>query len=105
MSLIKLKPTVKVPKVVIIACALSNAAEILSLPDMLITSGNDSKHKTGSKHYSDEALDFRTKHLTKDQKHKLVAEVKRRLGKDYDVILESEGKVNEHLHIEWDPKS
>lgn len=101
MALIKLKPSVKVPKVVIIACAAINAANVLELDDMLVTSGNDSKHMDGSKHYEDKALDFRTKHLTKTAKHALLKEVKKRLGAGYDVILESEGKTNEHLHVEW----
>ena len=69
---------------------------------MLVTSGNDSKHKVGSLHFVDRALDFRTKHLSTAEKHQLVAAVKKRLGSDYDVILESEGKPNEHLHIEHD---
>ena len=100
MALIKLKGTVKVPKSLVIACAVVNSANILNLPDMLITSGNDSKHMPGSKHYLDEALDFRTKHLKKVDKHKLVTEVKKRLGLKYDVILEFEGGINEHLHVE-----
>lgn len=104
MSLIKFKMGVKVPKVVIIACALINAANQLDLDeDMLVTSGNDSIHSDRSKHYTDEALDFRTKHLSKSDKHKLVAAVKKRLGPNYDVILESEDLNNEHLHIEHDP--
>jgi hypothetical protein len=102
MSQIKLKPTVVVPKVVIIACAVVNAATALDLPDMLVTSGNDSGHMAGSRHYRDQALDFRTKHLTKAQKHALVDEVTRRLGDAYDVILEFEDGPNEHLHVEYD---
>lgn len=99
MALIKLKSTVVTPKVVIIACAVVNAANELGLPDMLITSGNDSTHMPGSKHYSDQALDFRTRHLTGPQKRELVEAVRRRLGRDYDMVLEAD-----HLHIESDPK-
>jgi hypothetical protein len=90
--------------VCIIAAAVVNAANVLGLPDMLVTSGNDSTHMKGSKHYSDEALDFRTKHLTPDQKYQLVAAVRKRLGNGYDVILESERRANEHLHIELDAR-
>jgi len=105
MSLIKIKNTAVVPQSLIIACAVVNAANVLRLPaDMLVTSGNDSRHRPGSKHYVDAALDFRTKHLTRDDKHKLVAAVKARLGRSYDVILEGEGTVNEHLHVEFDGK-
>ena len=104
MSLLKIKPGAQVPRTQIIAAAVVNAANSLDLDqDMVITSGNDSTHKTGSKHYTDAALDFRTKHLTATQKRALAATVKQRLGESYDVILEAFGGVNEHLHVEYDP--
>jgi hypothetical protein len=59
----------------------------------------------GSLHYKDRALDFRTKHLSAADKEALVTAVKRRLGTDYDVILENAGGTNEHLHVEYDPNS
>lgn len=103
MALLKFKPGVVVSRQAIIAAAVVNAANLLDIEqDIVVTSGNDSKHKKGSKHYSDEALDFRTKTLTKEQKHELTSAVRSRLGSDYDVILESEGKTNEHLHVEYD---
>lgn len=103
MALIRFKSTVRVPKVCIIEAAVINAANVLDLPDMLVTSGNDSAHMKGSKHYEDAALDFRTHHLTDEQKQGLKAVVKARLGSAYDVILESLGTPNEHLHVEHDP--
>ena len=106
MSLLKFKSTVIVPRTVIIAAALINAANVLGLTvDMLVTSGNDSTHMPGSAHYKDEALDFRTKHLTPESKHALVTQVKARLGSSFDIILEDENGPNEHLHCEYDPKS
>ena len=105
MALLKIQSSVQVSQQVIIAAATINAANVLKIPvDMLITSGNDKVHARGSKHYKNEALDFRTKHLTTESKHALVAAVKARLGRSYDVILEDEGGANEHLHIEYDPK-
>ena len=101
-SLLRLKNTVVVPKVVIIAAAVVNAANVLGLgQDMLITSGNDGKHMKKSKHYTNAALDFRTKHLQGNEKDDLRDEVKHRLGSTYDVILEDRGGLNEHLHVEW----
>lgn len=100
MSLLKFTATVKVPAVCIIAAAVVNAATTLDLPDMLVTSGNDSVHMPGSRHYRDQALDFRTKHLSPPDKVRLVTAVKRRLGRNYDVLLEQEGQPNEHLHVE-----
>ena len=100
MSLLKIKGGAVVSRQVIIAAAVVNAANSLDLStDMVITSGNDSRHLPGSKHYTDEALDFRTKTLTKTQQRALTDTVKRRLGRHYDVILESD-----HLHIEYDPE-
>ena len=104
MALLKIKSTAVVPKVCVIAAAVINAANILRLKqDMLITSGNDGIHMARSFHYKDRALDFRTKHLSIANKKALVTAVKRRLGRDYDVILENAGGTNEHLHVEYDP--
>ena len=104
-SLLKIKNTVVTPKVVIIAAAVINAANTLGIgQDMLITSANDGKHMKRSKHYTNAALDFRTKHLTSQEKDDLVKEVKRQLGAQYDIILEHRGGINEHLHVEFDPK-
>jgi hypothetical protein len=105
MSLLKFQAGVQVPWVCYIAAATVNAANVLGLKvDMLVTSGNDKVHARGSKHYTDEALDFRTKHLKSADKLALRNAVKQRLGREFDVILEDEGGNNEHLHVEHDPK-
>ena len=64
---------------------------------MTITSGNDSIHKQGSKHYSNEAIDIRSKDMVNpiDVKN----EIKKTLGADFDVIYEGD-----HIHVEFDPK-
>lgn len=104
MAFLKFKTGVVVSRQAILAAAIINAANQLGLPqDITITSGNDSTHMKGSRHYTDEALDVRTKNLSSAIKHSLLDTVKKRLGKDYDVILESEGKTNEHMHVEYDP--
>ncbi len=104
-ALLKFKDSVHVPRTVLIAIAAINAANALKFEgEMWITSGNDSIHMQGSKHYSDEALDFRTHQLPTAQKHAWKDEIARRLGKGYDLLLEDENGSNEHLHVEWDPK-
>ena len=101
--MIKLKSTVKHANLVILAAA-ANAWEMLQLPgDLWVTSGNDSKHMAGSKHFSNEALDFRTKSLSTDQKHNWKEAIQARLGSKYQCILEFENQANEHLHCEYDP--
>lgn len=69
----------------------------------VITSANDSNHSKGSLHYSDSAIDIRTKILSETQKDFVLSEVRTRLNDNYDVLLENRGTDNEHLHIEWDP--
>jgi hypothetical protein len=74
--------------------------------DCVITSANDGEHMEGSLHYKDLAIDIRTKNLPSHTvKVLILAELKHILGSDYDVLLESTGLENEHMHIEWDPKN
>jgi len=72
--------------------------------DTVITAVSNGAHKEGSRHYSGEALDIRTKHAAGMQKN-ITLLVKQRLDPlGFDVILEDLGKDNEHLHVEYDPK-
>lgn len=104
-SYLKINPDVEVEKQVVIAAIVINSANWLGFSvDMVVTSGYEGSHNSNSLHYKGRALDFRTKSLTHRQKHDLVAEVRRRGGPDYDVILEDEGELDEHLHVEYDPK-
>lgn len=71
--------------------------------DVTITSANDSKHSKASKHYIDEAFDLRTNTLTKDQKYKLLADLKDALYKPdrrFYAILEADGTPNQHIHVQ-----
>ena len=102
--MIKLLANVRVPKSAVIMAAVANAAETLGFLTTTVTSGNDSLHMVGSKHYSDEALDFRTHDLTRANAEKLCAVALLRLGAGYQGFVENPGTPNEHLHIEYDPK-
>ena len=103
MSETKVKSTVR-PRSHVIQAAVGNAANELGVEvDMLLTSGNDSEHMKGSKHYTGNALDFRSHHLSVEECRALLKIVRRRLGKNYQVILENPMKNNEHIHIEYDP--
>lgn len=61
------------------------------------TSGTDGKHMPTSKHYQAKAVDLRSKHVSEEMLPKIVSELKERLGKDYDVVLEGD-----HIHVEHD---
>jgi len=100
--MIKVKTTVK-PKNLVITAACANVAEELHI-SILVTSGNDSKHMEGSKHYSYEALDIRSKTMSTEVKKLFLSKVMERLGPAYRGILENKGKDNEHFHIEYDPQ-
>jgi len=64
-----------------------------------LTSGDEGKHKTGSKHPMGEALDFRTRHLKPQEKLDWKVQCERKLGDEYDVVLS-----RNCLHVEWDPE-
>jgi|GEM_PF-2371377 hypothetical protein len=86
------------------SCALATQEELGYPAVLLVTSANDSQHMTGSRHFSDEALDWRTKgpwensmrsRAKKLQFRKRFAEL---LGDRFTVMLEGTGKAHEHLH-------
>ena len=90
----------------------------------VVTAGKDGRHRHDSKHYDNQALDFRTWHLSGQPNPcrsyeqcsptcKAVFEgMKMRLGKDYDVLFEPDNFNDtgqqirwQHIHVEHDPKS
>jgi hypothetical protein len=71
----------------------------------IVTSANDSTHGANSLHYKGKALDLRTKHI-RDESTKLaiIKRITHDLGPQFDVVYESAGRDNEHVHLEFDPK-
>ena len=63
--------------------------------EMVITSTYEGSHCACSLHYANLAVDVRRSF----DNNSSYEEIKERLGKDYDVILE-----RTHIHIEYDPK-
>ena len=68
--------------------------------DLTITSGNDSKHLADSKHYTNQAVDVRSKFFSQPTKTLILDEIKKELGEKFFVDLEYEGLDNEHIHIQ-----
>jgi hypothetical protein len=67
---------------------------------MVVTSVNDGSHSYSSLHYSGCAADLRIRNLPEHTMPEDVAnEIKERLGKDFDVIVEKD-----HIHMEYQPK-
>ena len=67
---------------------------------LIITSLCDGVHGSNSYHYLLGAFDGRTKHLEVDEKEGVTERLRRKLGDQWDVLLEDVGEPNEHLHVE-----
>jgi hypothetical protein len=74
--------------------------------DIWITSINDSRHSSNSRHYTDEAIDvrsknFRSRQAKRDFRSQLEIQLNMRYGfLVYRVLLEKLGKKNEHFHVQ-----
>jgi len=64
--------------------------------EAIITSTYEGNHSPRSLHYANDAFDVR---LPPDGVLRICASMRERLGKDFDVVVESD-----HIHIEYDPK-
>lgn len=74
--------------------------------DCVITTGIEGTHTYGSEHYTGLALDYRLNDiLPVEHRAKIAGAVKAALGQDFDVLHEDAGTAEEHLHVEYDPKS
>lgn len=73
--------------------------------DVVVTASSNGQHRVGSKHYAVpcQALDLRSKHMARESDKVLMREMLAAvLGPDYDVLYESQGKDNQHFHVELD---
>lgn len=72
----------------------------LPLEGLVITSGSDGAHMEGSKHYTGEALDVRSKTLNAKTRDGFIATLRAQLGPSFTVLLEDVGTANEHVHVQ-----
>lgn len=79
---------------------LSRTLPGLPAEGLVITSGSDGTHMVGSKHYSGEAIDLRTKTLSATTRSDLIASLRAALGPQFTVLLEHEGAAQEHVHAQ-----
>ena len=80
---------------------LKNANQIWSLhgQELWVTAGLNGEHSAGSLHYYGLALDFRSRYFDKRTIERIVEELEKSLGKNYDVVIHKS-----HIHVEYDPK-
>lgn len=70
--------------------------------ELVVTSVLEGKHKVDSLHYTGNAVDFRTRYFTDEEKSLVYALLKKvllNIDSDYDVIFEET-----HIHVEYDPR-
>ncbi|MCH8067789.1 MAG: hypothetical protein IID16_00745 [Candidatus Marinimicrobia bacterium] len=67
--------------------------------ELVITSLSGGEHSDTSLHYAGSGVDLRTRYFTKKQKLEVFNALKKKLTRDYDVILEKT-----HIHIEYQPR-
>ena len=72
--------------------------------NMTVTSARDGKHSgPNDPHYRGEALDLRSKHLTPDEKKRVLTDIQTILYKAprrFYAFLEDEGGIGEHFHCQ-----
>jgi hypothetical protein len=89
------------PPSIILTCGVANVAAELSIPSVTITAARNGTHKPGSLHYKDAALDIRTKSLSTTVLGELFIRLRQKFPPPtYDVLLESSGTPNAHIHLE-----
>ena len=77
------------------------AEQAADVPTVVITSINDSMHSTSSRHYTDEAIDLRSKNFpTLTAKAAFAANLRAELGPAFTVLFEGAGTDNEHWHLQ-----
>lgn len=68
--------------------------------ELVVTSAIDGTHSAGSKHYYGNAIDIRVKNLPVEKWQIVRDEISACLGCCFKVILETQNKGSEHIHLE-----
>lgn len=103
---IRCKPSVNPagthPRVRFMTLVVAQAIHHVAGKECVVTSLCDGIHGANSFHYILGGADYRSHHLTTEEKHEVLRRVRDELGDEFDFILEDEGLRNEHYHGEWD---
>jgi len=92
------------PEIILAYMIASEVFKSVGVVDCIITSGTEGKHKQGSKHYSGNAIDLRTRNFPEGGSSSTFVDVvchrlSNALTADYDIVKEAT-----HIHLEFDPK-
>jgi len=122
--MIHIKPGVTIhrlqPQVVLATHAVDGIYQRHGIIECWLTSGSDGKHRAGSKHYSGEAVDIRTRNVPSQLRIPVAIDVAKALvGRVFDgrhgrvkMIFQSPGNPSlfdiflhkTHMHVEYDVK-
>ena len=100
------KPTVRFKRFTPALLRILNAVAAVAqrtdaVTDVVITSANDSTHGPKSRHYTDEAVDLRSKSFPDVvAKQAFAAKLRAELGPQFTVLFENGGTQNEHWHCQ-----
>lgn len=78
---------------------VAQAIHMLTKKETVITSICDGRHRSDSYHYLLGAADFRSRHLTPEERQKVLDQVREKLEPEFDFIHEEDPL---HFHGEWD---
>jgi len=109
--MILFKPSVRIkrwtPALRKLICTLDYLSDLYK-KDITVTSVNDSGHSVNSRHYTDEAIDIRSRDMDNELKYKFLDDYRRLLNHSpeplFTVLLENEGRFTgdavEHFHAQ-----
>ena len=86
-----------------ILVGVQRVAERTRMAEIVITSANDGKHsqRPRSRHYSNEALDLRSRNFQSATARNLFLQrLRKELGERFYVAYEGHGKKNAHIHVQ-----
>ena len=87
-----------------VALATADASYQKHDRDCWLTSGVDGTHSPKSLHYVGLAVDLGVKTVDHIHPQVIADDIALALGEQYDVLYESHGTPNAHIHIEFQPK-
>lgn len=92
------------PRLVSILAAVANVSQALGIVLRITETIGNGRHGPDSLHYALRAVDIGSKEFDSNMKQRILLALRSELGDKYDVLLENEGKLSEHFHVEFDPK-
>lgn len=105
--MLKLKPGVKLHDLspqIVLAIQVAHGQYLRRVPEMVVTSCNDSVHGRNSLHAIGHAVDLRVHGIGDIEE--LALDILEALGGavgQFDVVVEGLGTPNAHIHIEYQP--